>query len=40
MIKGLLATIFIVGSFAWIVDIIMYSRQRRIDKELADKKDS
>ena len=40
MIKGLLYTVFIVGSFAWIVDIIMYNRQQRIDKELADKKDS
>ena len=40
MIKGLLATIFIVGSFAWIVDIIMYNRQQRIDKELAKQKDS
>ena len=33
MVKDLLYTIFIVGSFAWIVDLIMWNRQKRIDEE-------
>lgn len=40
MIKGLLYTVFIVGSFAWIVDLIMWNRQKRIDEENSKQKDS
>lgn len=40
MIKGLLYTVFIVGSFAWIVDLIMCNRQKHIDEENAEQKDS
>ena len=40
MIKGILTTIFLVGSFAWIVDLIMYNRQKRIDEENTEQKDS
>ena len=40
MIKGLLYTVFIVGSLAWIVDLIMWNRQKRIDEENSEQKDS
>lgn len=40
MIKELLYTVFIVGSLAWIVDLIMWNRQKRIDEENSEQKDS
>lgn len=40
MIKELLYTVFIVGSFALIVDLIMWNRQKRIDEENSEQKDS
>ena len=40
MIKGLIATVFLVGAFAWITDIAMWNRQKKIDEENVEQKDS
>ena len=40
MLKDFINTVFIVGSLAWIVDLIMWNRQKRIDEENSEQKDS
>ena len=40
IIKEFFTTVFIVGAFAWIVDIFMWNRQKRIDEENSEQKDS
>ena len=40
IIKGIVMTVFLVGSLAWIVDIAMWNRQKRIDEENEEQKGS